>query len=200
MRIVAVLLLIAASASAQRLTFGAKAGLHTIDPAGPAGRSRAYTVGPTLELRLPAGFAVEASALYRRVGVDYLYYPTYDLVTTAVSARIRGNAWEFPLVGKYYFRRGASRWQPFLGTGWSLRTIGFTLDGSVTANTDSGPQTTTYHSTTRSDLGVGALLAAGVRLRAGRLWITPEFRFTRWGAQDWTTRRNDPAFFLGVTF
>ncbi len=34
----------------------------------PYAESRPYAIGPTVEVRLPAGFAIEASALYRRLG------------------------------------------------------------------------------------------------------------------------------------
>jgi len=32
------------------------------------------------------------------------------------------------------------------------------------------------------------------------MWLTPEFGVTRWGAQNFLYRRNDPAFHLGITF
>jgi len=169
MRTLVLLLALAAAASAQLLTFGAKVGVPFIDPAGVAGQSRNYTVGPAIEIHLPAGFAIEGSALYRRLGYSYLFLPQTGLYSSpGVSNRVRGNSWEFPVVVKYYFRPRESRWQPFLGTGWALRTIGYTYDGAVTTFTDWGQTSTPFHTHQRSDLGVGALLAAGVRLRAGK--------------------------------
>jgi hypothetical protein len=32
--------------------------------------SRPYTIGPSVEFRLPVGFAVEIDALYRRLGLQ----------------------------------------------------------------------------------------------------------------------------------
>lgn len=204
MRIPVLLTLLAAALTAQPLSFGIKAGVPFIDPAGAAGESRDYSVGGAVELRLPAGFAVEGSALYRRLGTSYMFLPQTipPYQTRGVLNRIRGNSWEFPLLGKYYFRPRRTRWQPFLGAGFSTRTIGYTFNGTITTPHDSGPATvSTFHAHSRSGLAVGMVAAAGVRVHlAGRAWIVPEFRVTRWGTQDWTVRRNDPALYLGFTF
>ena len=55
-----------------------------------------FVVGPTVELHLPVGFAVEVDALYRRLD--------YTAGQNLVDAFIRGSAnsaWEFPLLLKY---------------------------------------------------------------------------------------------------
>lgn len=180
---------------------GVKAGVPFVDPLGPNRESRPYLVGPTVEVRLPAGFAVEASALYRRLGQTYAYgYGSEPGVVTSISNRARGNAWEFPVVGKYYFKSAESSWQPFFGTGWSLRTIGWKYDGVTTTTTPTGQVVTPFHSSDRSDLNVGATFAAGVRLRVNRFSVLPELRYTRWGGADGTTRRNEGGFFLGFRF
>jgi len=73
---------------------------------GPSNESRPYAVGPSVEFRLPAGFAVEASAIYRRIGRTYWF--NFSTQTDAVGLlinRTRGNSWEFPVIGKYYFGR-----------------------------------------------------------------------------------------------
>jgi hypothetical protein len=83
--------------------------------------SRPYTVGPSVEFRLPAGFAIEIDALYRRLGLrdsGLTAFTSYD----AFTDRWRGNAWEFPLLGKYYFRK-RERWQPFAGAGMGMRYL-----------------------------------------------------------------------------
>ena len=157
------------------------------DPLGSSRESSPFLIGPTVELRLPAGFAIEASALYRRLGYSYsFHYAPEAGVSTLVSGRVRGNSWEFPVVGKYYFKSPESAWQPFLGTGWSLRTIGWNTETSMGDNSS------------RSRLNAGATFSAGVRVRVGRFSLLPEFRYTRWGALD--TRRNDGGFYLGFRF
>jgi len=47
---------------------------------------------------------------------------------------------------------------------------------------------------------VGATFAAGVRYRIGHLAILRQVRYMRWGGQDNILRKNEAAFFLGVSF
>ena len=49
-----------------------------------------YIVGPTAELRLPAGFGLEVDALYRR----FNYNSSFNLVDIFTNNRTTGNAWE----------------------------------------------------------------------------------------------------------
>lgn len=187
--------------SAQLVSIGVKAGVPFGDPLGANRESRPYLVGPTVEVRLPAGFAIEGSALYRRLGQSFAYsYFLEPGVSASVSNRVRGNAWEFPVIGKYYFKSPESSWQPFFGTGWSLRTIGWKSDGVTTTTTPTGQVVTPFQTSERSNLNVGATFAAGVRLRVNRFSVLPEFRYTRWGGADGMSRRNEGGFFLGFRF
>lgn len=193
-------------ASAQLVSFGAIGGVPFIQQISNHDESRPYIVGPSVEFRLPAGFAVEADALYRRIGqtgffgfieIGAAMTPT----TLAQSDRLRGNEWQFPLVGKYYFRRNSS-WQPFLGTGYSFRTVGTHHSISQTfIDANGATQHESFRLNSRSDLGVGAVVAAGIRLHAGRLAILPEIRYTRWGSQNNIFfHKNEAAGLLGISF
>jgi hypothetical protein len=106
------------------------------------------------------------------------------------------------VIGKYYFGGEHSKLQPFLGTGWSLRTVGWHYDGSATllsgTNMVSVSNPTPFQAGSRSDLGVGATAVAGLRFRVSRLSILPEIRYTRWGAQSTISQKNDVGFFLGL--
>jgi hypothetical protein len=196
-----ILLLLSVPLSAQLVSVGVKAGIPFGDPLGTNRESRPYVIGPTVEVRLPAGFAVEASALYRRLGQSYAFsYAPESGVLTSINNRIRGNAWEFPVVGKYYFKSPESSWQPFFGTGWSLRTIDWKSDGATITTGPNGQVVTPFHTSDRSGLNVGATFAAGVRLRVSRFSVLPELRYTRWGGVDGTQRRNEGGFFLGFRF
>ena len=125
------LVVLAAPLCAQSISIGGKIGVPFADPTGRYGESRPYIFGPTVEVRLPAGFAIEASALYRRLGRTDSYNYGPDGATN-ITNRARGNAWAFPVIGKYYFRERRERWQPYLGTGWSLQTVGWHHQGSTT--------------------------------------------------------------------
>jgi hypothetical protein len=187
---------------AQSISIGGKIGVPFNDPMGAYGESKFYTFGPTVEVRLPAGFAIEGSALYRRLGhTTILNYGPNG--TSAIVNRVRGNAWEFPLIGKYYF--GDRQWQPFLGTGWALRTVWGHMQGSTTTPNPDGTRTVVpFDAHSRSELGVGATVVAGVRTRLGRLTLLPEIRYTRWGNElpgfAVANRKNEGALYLGIRF
>src|ERR1035441_6656200 len=117
------LVAVANIASGQTVSVGAIGGVPITDTTGTDDQSRPYIVGGSVEVKLPAGFALEADALYRRVGTTGYFGYADGTVSAFSTVRERGNAWEFPLLGKYYFRR-TSAWQPFVGTGFAFETIG----------------------------------------------------------------------------
>jgi len=65
-----------------------------------------YTVGPYVELRLPARMAIEVDALYR----------SYDFINAGVGAP--ASSWEFPVLVKHRFAAGPVR--PYFDAGVSF--------------------------------------------------------------------------------
>ena len=104
------------------------------------------------------------------------------------------------MIGKYYFRPHKSFWAPFLGAGLSFRTVGFESIESTTTGTNLISQASTLHQESTSGLKTGATAAAGVRLRVGRLAISPEVRYTRWGSQGILNNKNEVGLFFGFGF
>lgn len=157
--------------------------------------SRRYVVGPSVEARFTDRFGLEFNALYRRLGTSSVLNATDQTIHT----RIRGNSWEFPLLGKFYFSGKENKIQPFVSTGWAFRKIWH--DGDVTTQTLGTTNVTRDRLTGSSDTGVGAVFGGGVRIGQGRISMSPEFRYTRWGAQSgFPTGRNQVDFLLGVRF
>jgi outer membrane protein W len=206
----------AASAQDRLVSIGALGGVPFLDQSRGGDESRKYIVGPSVEFRLPARFAIEVDALYRRIGTTFGYNLSPNAIyilppdanmeffplTTSYSNRQRGNYWQFPVLGKYYFRPRTAAWQPFVGTGWALRTVAFHSDINATTLDANGMYgTNSAHVHFRSDTGVGAVVAAGVRFRAGKFALTPQVRYTYWGSTaQFDLRRNEACVFLGVTF
>jgi hypothetical protein len=195
------------SALGQTVSIGVKGGIQFVDQTQPESESRPYLVGPSVEVRLPANFAVEADALYQRIGnsSNFYFIPPGTFVSppsiVSYTSRIRGNSWEFPALAKYYFRPRSAGWQPFIATGWSMRTIGFENDINQTVvNASGAAQQVSAHNHYRSGLDIGAAFAAGVRLRAGRLAVVPEFRYVRWSSHNSLNRHNEASFLPGLSF
>ena len=170
--------------------------------------SRRYIVGPSVEVRLPRGFAVEADALYQRVGT-YLTGASVlsgtglepvDPYVASSSSRAVGNVWQFPVIGKYYFNR-SSRFQPFVGLGPELRTAGWRTDTSsvLVSGPSAIPVTSASSSESRSNTG-GAVAVVGMRSQVGRLKLSPQFRFTRWSREQGWLRTNEAGLTLGIHF
>jgi hypothetical protein len=167
--------------TAQNLSFGVKRGGLLTDPAERNDEGRRYVVGPSIELELPARFALEGSLLYSRFGSS---------LGTA-NLRVRGDSLELPVVGKYYFSRRDGEVRLFAGSGYSFRRIWF--DGRrferLTGIGDS------------SDLDIGVVAAGGISLRAWRLRVAPELRYTRWGGDNFpATNPNQLQVLVGITF
>jgi hypothetical protein len=201
------------SAAAQAVSIGVKGGIPLTEATTRQDESRPYIVGPSIEVRLPAGLAIEADALYRRIGntVSFGYTPGANLVIPGNNlltpvifpfiSRQRGNSWEFPLLGKYYLRPRTSAWQPFFGTGYAFRTVGL-HDATTETITDASGAShmLSFKNDYRSSLGVGAVFAAGVRFHTGRFSFLPEVRYTRWGGSDNLIRKNEAGILLGISF
>jgi hypothetical protein len=187
-------------ASGQTVSVGALGGVPVTDTTGYSDQSRPYIVGGSVEVQLPAGFALEADALYRRVGNTTFSGITSGTVSELSINRERGNSWEFPLLGKYYFRR-TSAWQPFLGSGFAFRTVGVTNNATlVTSASPGSSQFTFVQGSFRESLEVGATVAGGVRFHYRRLAVLPQVRYTRWGGASAVVRSNETSFLLGLTF
>lgn len=166
-----VFLLLGNTARAQAVSVGVIGGVPFTDSTSFAhDESRPYIVGASVEVRLPVGFAIEADGIYRPVGTttNYQFLGAAGPAVTSLIDRTRGDSLEFPLLGKYYFRPRESGWQPFVGTGWALRTVAFHDRGTETITDANGTRGTfSFHDSYHSDLAVGAVVAAGVRFRTG---------------------------------
>jgi hypothetical protein len=185
MRIAFSLLLLSASIlSAQNFSVGVKGGGLLTEPAERFDQGRSYIVGPTFELVLPGSLAVEIDALYSRFGSS--------LSRTGLAfGRTRGNSWQFPVLGKYYFSDSRTGVKPFGSAGVSFRQIWLDGDDSRFGR----------RSSATSDPGIGAVAGGGIAIKFGRFTIAPEARYTRWGGSNFpATNPNEVQVLVGIGF
>jgi opacity protein-like surface antigen len=214
MRPIFLLLLSTTALLAQPIGFGIKGGLPMTDFLDAASSqnfrfdttTNRYIIGPMLELRLPFGLGIEVDALYRHFG--YSSFTSISGITTTVTdARTSANAWEFPLLGKYKFK-GIPLIRPYVeaGVSWNritgltqavITTVAGTTRNSSTSNPPELNQETTR----------GFVMGAGVDIKALFIHITPEIRYTRWGAKQFidpsgllNSNRNQGEFLIGLSF
>jgi hypothetical protein len=194
-------LLFCGIARAQAVQFGVVGGipLTPLTPRGNQQESPPYLIGPSIEFRLPASFAIEVDGIYRRIGSSYSGQFFTDVGTTTPSQffnRNRGNAWEVPVMGKYYFTPSRLSFRPFLASGFSFRTVTQQNTSTFTSGT-----LTQFSGSLRSALDVGAVGAAGLQFKAGCMKIEPQIRYTRWGSgSQGELRKNQADFVLGLRF
>ncbi|MBZ5582896.1 MAG: porin family protein [Acidobacteriia bacterium] len=197
MRTLCLLLFGAASALAQPVTFGVRAGVPLTDFFTGvqnqnftfATNPRKYVIGPSIELRLPFGLGVELDALHRSV--------EYAGSVGATVANASASSWEFPLLAKYRFPTKVVR--PFVDAGFAFDTLTGLKQSVATA-------TGLSNSTSGSQNTKGFVLGAGLDIHL-LLHFSPEIRYTHWGSSHFVDpvnmvrgSQNQAEFLLGVTF
>lgn len=191
-------------------------------------KTKYYTLGPTVELRLPLGFAAEADALYSRLSYDTFRFGSSSFIFGGVQyfndfstfTSIKLDRWTFPILLKW--RYGTRRMRPFVNGGISLDHISG-IDERITSifhNSNSpfpeqiqhekfsSPGPAALSSRNRK----GGVLGGGIDFRAvGPIHLTPEIRYTRWASSQFDPLSpispnirgislNEVTFLLGITF
>ena len=152
-----------------------------------------YVVGPTLGIRLPAGFSVAGDALFTHVNLS----TTSSTGSASISAS--ASSWEFPVLLR--FTAGRQGIAPFVGAGVSVRHLGdFGNIGPFLTSSNSGAIST--------QAAVGFALDGGLQFKLGVLHISPEIRYTHWGSNNIgaafqnviRTNDNEGQILVGLTF
>lgn len=122
-----------------------------------------YILGPMVEFGLPRNLLLEFNALFRNTNLD--------LTTPGLFLRGKVAAWEFPTLLKYRVPLGRVR--PYGGLGVNFRHLGhLNLQGGASSGAGTWAR--------RGNVGVAA--GGGVTISvAGRVKLSPELRYTRWG-------------------
>jgi opacity protein-like surface antigen len=202
----------AVSAWAQLFSYGVKAGVPLTEFLDAAksqqfafnSTTNRFIVGPTAELHLPFGLGIEFDILYRHF--DYNGSGTLAGIVTSSSAT--GNAWEFPLLAKYRFPK-MKIVHPYVdaGVAWDklsglTQAITSTVAPNRTATTSTSDPAQLNATATR-----GFVMGAGLSVKVLVIHLSPEVRFTRWGAQHFIdpsgllhSNLSQGEFLLGITF
>ena len=202
-----------AAAMAQPIGVGLKVGLPLTDAfdiaTGPSGSytsdTTRYIIGPQVELRLPAGFAIELDALYTKLN----FSSVGSVAGSVVNAVTDADSWEFPLLLKKKFggaNAGVAAVRPFVDVGASFKRL--TSIKQVRNFVTGSPQETSNPAELQDKSGTGFVIGGGLEIRALFLRISPEVRFTRWGTANFRegvanlleTNRNQAQFLVGFHF
>ncbi|MBM3814828.1 MAG: PorT family protein [Acidimicrobiia bacterium] len=176
----------------QAISWGVRAGVPITDAFATARSAtrgfdqipNRYTIGPTLEVRLPFRLGVSFDILYKKL--------EYDRTDAGVTRNVSVTQLEFPLLFKYRFGDGAVR--PWLGAGPTFNRIsGLSVRDPI-------------EFVKRSSGGIA--FGAGVELKALLVRINPELRVTHRGSENFSdpvgallkSRVNQAEFLIGLTF
>ena len=142
-----------------------------------------YIIGPTAELRLHFGLGVEADILYRH----------FSLTQTSATSTLSTDtgAWEFPILAKYRF--SGTIIHPFIDAGIAWDKVSGITQSISTFST--------------KDTTTGFVLGGGISVKVLLIRISPEIRYTRWGAKHFldlnggfSSNQNQAEFLVGITF
>ncbi|HVE15426.1 MAG TPA: outer membrane beta-barrel protein [Chthoniobacterales bacterium] len=209
MRSVLLLLIGAATAFPQSIGFGLKGGIPFTDftKAVSSGtfhfddNTRRYIVGPTFELRLPFSLAIEVDALYRRFNYNQFIGGTAGATSVSTS----GNAWEFPLLAKYRFHAPIAR--PYLAGGVAWDTLSGLTQSVHNALASTGVISSSHPNELNEKTTMGFVLGGGLDVKVLFIHVSPEIRYTRWGAKHFldpngglSSNQNQAEFLVGITF
>jgi hypothetical protein len=203
-------------AAAQMVSVGVKGGIPltqavTGDYSTPGNMldTGRWTVGPTIELRLPFRFSLEADLLYRGYreqfsgsdpevilsGTNVTTYPA-----TFFSTQSNNKVWDLPLLLKYRIVPG--RFQPFVDAGYTFshRTSDVNstfecLSSAAVCNSSNLMFNNSGQGSFSQNTG-GPTGGIGIEYKHGKMTFAPEVRFTRLS----NPTANVLTVLLGVTF
>lgn len=190
------ILFCSSAAFPQSVSFGLRGGVPLTDAFSDAtyqgvdftrhifSNSKAFAVGPLVELNLPLGFSIEADALYRRLNLT-----TVNRVIPQQSVTISNgySSWEFPVLGK-------------------LRVFPLPF---VKPYVEAGPTFRTTGSSFNNFSKAGFTAGVGVELKLFKIRISPDIRYTRYGSDSKpgsivnflaTSNVNQAEFLIGLSF
>jgi opacity protein-like surface antigen len=211
MRPLSLLLFGAVSAWAQLFSYGVKAGVpltQFLDAAKSQqfafnSTTNRYIVGPTAELHLPLGLGIEFDILYRHFGYD----GSGTLAGIVTSSSATGNAWEFPLLAKYRFPTKVVHPYVDAGVAWDKLSGLTQAITSIVAPNRTATTSTSDPAQLNATATRGFVMGAGLSVKVLVIHLSPEVRFTRWGAQHFIdpngllhSNLSQGEFLLGITF
>ena len=149
-----------------------------------------WTIGPTIEFRLPYGFSVEGDALYRSYrlvqsfGVAIFSGVGFNVAPAFESFRQDTKAWDFPLLLKYRF--GSRQFRTFVDAGyaWSHESSDISFSYACLASTpecaasNTGFLVSSSRSYQSSSNRGGPTGGIGVEFKFGKIKFAPEVRYT----------------------
>lgn len=193
MRALLLTILLAAPASADIFSYGLIVGTPftdvtqttTIAGLNYLRNSTLLTIGPTVQVNLPAGFRFEIDALYRPIA--------YQIATSVVTTNISGSQWRFPVLLQYRLGKHPLV-HPYVEGGLSFDTLTNLQRAAGLLSTQPGAVVKTTDA--------GLVLGFGADIKVPFIRISPEIRYTRQFSSEFQgiSELNQAEFLVGLRF
>jgi hypothetical protein len=147
--------------------------------------STRFTIGPSLQVNLPAGFRLEIDALYRPVA--------YQLAISAATSNVSASQFRFPILAQY--RLGSFPVvKPYAEAGLSFDHLSNLKQAATLLPAHPGAIVQTTHA--------GLVLGFGIDIKVPFIRISPEIRYTRQFSSDFQgiSELNQAEFLVGLRF
>jgi hypothetical protein len=213
MRLMLLFFLLTMPAIPQRFGAGVKAAVPLLEYINTSGlwssKTNRYTLGPAFEVRLPARFAIETTALYKRLHHTYTLR-TFSLSGNSLDVLIKTTAGriEFPMVLKYRLPA-----RTFVGAGGAVAHVfGTNMREHFCSKPYNRSDWTCFDRKQDFDFTLenattfGYVAVGGVEIKVSWIRIVPEVRYTRWTRSAFqsdgglASNRNQAEVFLGFLF
>lgn len=193
------ILFLAAPLAAQNISLGIKGGVPFTEAfktsGGPTFNYRSlrnpYTVGPSLEVRLPLRLSVSVDVLWKRL--------EYQGNSETGELNVKSNQFEFPVMIKYRFKDGL--WTPYVAAGPSFNKI------TGVTRTITNPSQFLEPDEFQNSSSGGFAFGGGLEFKPV-VRITTELRWTRRGTKNFfsaatgllESNLNQAEFLVGIHF
>ncbi|MBM3726462.1 MAG: hypothetical protein FJW40_13670 [Acidobacteria bacterium] len=198
MRLLVTGVLAAACSAYGQFSGGLIGGVGLSEPVtGFKAKSNNYIVGGTTEIGLPAGLAIEGDLLFKRLGSVF-----YSAGGTGPVREAKAYAVDVPILGKLYLGRHLLLARPYVAGGITLRRLFGTSESSGAPPTFSirPLPSFVFRRADVSETFRGTTFAAGIRINALVLKISPEIRITKWGDQGLPINTKQAEFLVSLRF
>lgn len=147
--------------------------------------STLFTIGPSLQVNLPAGFRVEIDALYRPVA--------YRIATSSSSANVSASQFRFPVMLQHHLG-GVPLIKPYAEAGLSFDHLANLSQAATLATSQPGAIVQTTHA--------GLVLGLGLDVKIPLVRLSPEIRYTRQFSDDFRgiSELNQAEVLVGIRF
>jgi len=198
MRTLLLALFLSAPACGEIFSFGAVVGTPLTDVTQTttiAGinylrNSTLFTIGPSLQVNLPAGFRIEIDALYRPVA--------YQIATTVVdptsaALNVSASQFQFPVLLQYHIGKYPLV-KPYAEAGFAFDQLVDLQHALVLLSTQPGAIVRTTNA--------GLVLGFGADIKVPFIRISPEIRYTRQFLSDFLqiSQLNQAEVLVGIRF